>query len=363
MEQEKALLKTPLIFKRMSLDEDYFMYGCEVKKLSPMQAWREIYLRPITNGSLRASILCLLSVTLGSSFLSLPYLMKTQGIVLCLLLFFFSAFACHWTLSLLAQVSIKEGSFEYSDMMAKYYSNNMVIFTNVMVLICNIGSVLAWNKFMSNILSNLMEYMNMPEMFGDREYTKILISMLVVLFVQVPICTFNVFARFHVLSIIGSFMIIYIILVSIFEWPIFFEQNFSWNRLSFFNLNVSSVDTLCILFFSFGNHSTILNAMSELDPNNEKRIKILVNYTSFSESFLYLVTMLVGYFSTYDLTNEIYINRTYQSIFMIIGKFLLIGLMICNVGLYYYMIKPYFDFRKEKDKNHFKLEDEPFNIR
>jgi amino acid permease len=362
MEQDKALLKTPLIFKRISLDEEYFTYGCEVKKLTPTQVWREIYLRPITNGSLRASILCMLSVTLGSSFLSLPYLMKKEGIVLCLILFFFSSLACHWTLSLLAKVSIKEKSFEYSDMMAKYYSNNMVTFTTVMLLICNIGSLLAWNKFMSDILSNLIEYLNLPDMLGDKDYTKILLSMLVVLFVQVPICTFNVFAKFHVLSIIGSLMIIYIILVSIFEWPIFFEQNFSWNRLSFFNLNLSSIDTLCIFFFSFGNHSTILNAMSELDPNTEKRIKILVDYTSFSETFLYLVTMLVGYFSTYDLTQEIYINRAYQSIFMIVGKFVIIVVMICNVGLYYYMIKPYFDFRKESD-NRFKLDEEIFNIR
>ncbi len=360
MDSDKEI-QTPLIYKRMSLDEDYYNFAYEVKKLSSLQIWREIYFRPITNGSLRASILCLLSVTLGSSFLSLPYLMKSQGIILCLVLFFLSAFACHWTLKILSQVSIKEGLYEYSDMVMAFYSNRMAHFTTAMCLICNIGSVVAWNKFISDIMSNLVDYLKLPEMFGDTEYTKILLSMSIVLFIQVPCCTFNVFARFHVLSLVGSLLIIYIIFVSIFEWPYFFQMNYSWEKLKFFNLNMDTLDTLCIFFFSFGNHSTILNAISELDPNTEKRIKILVNYTSFSETFLYLVTMLVGYFSTYDLTDEIYINRPYQSLFMIAGKILYMGVMICNIGLYYYMIKPYFEFKKEEDR--FKLEQEGFNLR
>jgi hypothetical protein len=47
--------------------------------------------------------------------------------------------------------------------------------------------------------------------------------------------------------------------------------------------------------------------------------------------------MFIGYFSTFDDTDDIYINRADQSIFMIFGKATFIILLICNIGLYYYM--------------------------
>ena len=96
-----------------------------------------------------------------------------------------------------------------------------------------------------------------------------------------------------------------------------------------------------------------MNTINELFPKTQRRIKKLVNYTSFSEIFFYLITILVGYFSTYNETDEIYINRSYQSTFMVIGKFLYMGVMICNVCLYYYMIKPYLEYVYgiEKEEN------------
>jgi amino acid permease len=213
-----------------------------------------------------------------------------------------------------------------------------------MCLINNFGSQIAWNKFISNILSNLLAYYGNPDFIISTEYTKLFLSIMIVLFIQVPICTLNTIARLHVLSILGCVLILYVILVSIFEFPYYFEQNFEWDKICYFNFNVDFLSVFCIFFFAFGNHSTIMNALSELYPKTDIRINKLVNYTSYSEMILYFITMFVGYFSTYNLTDEIYINREYQSPFMLVGKFLYMGVMICNIGLYYYMIKPFLEY-------------------
>ncbi len=53
--------------------------------------------------------------------------------------------------------------------------------------------------------------------------------------------------------------------------------------------------------------------------------------------------MYLGYFSTLDQTNDIYIDRPYQSIYMILGKMLYVIPLLCNVGLYYFITKPYLE--------------------
>jgi amino acid permease len=342
----------PLLEHRVSLD----IYGNEpeLNVLPPLEKWRQVYFSPITQGSLRASIMCLLCVTLGSSLLSMPYTMKSLGVILGLIMFFITGFICHWTLVLVEKVAIKEKIYDYGDLVEKHYSKPIVGLTVIMCLVNNLGSVMAWNKFMMDIFSNLLEYYNVTSiMYFSPEYTKLIFGILIVLFIQVPICCSNSLGKLHVLSILGCLLILYVIIISLFEFPYFFQKNFSTQKIVYFNFDEKFLETICIFFFAFGNHSTIMNTISELHPKTDRRIKKLVNYTSYSEIFFYLITILVGYFSTYNETDEIYINREYQSIFMVVGKFLYMGVMICNVCLYYYMIKPYLEYVYgiEKEEN------------
>jgi amino acid permease len=66
-------------------------------------------------------------------------------------------------------------------------------------------------------------------------------------------------------------------------------------------------------------------------------INKLAKYSFNLQLFLFIGVMFIGYFSTFDQTEDIYINRADQSIFMVIGKAFFIILLLCNIGLYYYM--------------------------
>jgi amino acid permease len=195
-----------------------------------------------------------------------------------------------------------------------------------------------------------LDYSQILDSLQTSSYAKFLISLVFVLLLQLPVCTIESFAQLHILSLVGAFMLFYVVLVSIFEFPFYFKKYFQPEKVNYFNLNVNIFQTFCVFFFAFGNHTSILNVLYELKDKTTARIKMLVNYTYYLEFSLYLVVMLVGYFSTLDQTNEIYIDRPGQSIFMVIGKVLYALCMVCNIGLYYYMIRPNLEYLFNKSQ-------------
>lgn len=48
----------------------------------------------------------------------------------------------------------------------------------------------------------------------------------------------------------------------------------------------------------------------------------------------------MGYFSTYQETNEIFVDRMEEGIFMVVGKLLYVFSLSCHIGLYYYISRP-----------------------
>ena len=125
---------------------------------------------------------------------------------------------------------------------------------------------------LTNILSNILDYYCIEDFIINTGCTKLILSVLIVILIQVPVCTLNTIARLHVLSILGCLLILYVVIISIFEFPYYFHKNFSPDKITYFNFNVDLMQNFCIFFFAFGNHSTITNAINELNPSTEKRI-------------------------------------------------------------------------------------------
>lgn len=144
----------PLIDRRTSLDyeavAEYLKYkeqGDETIYLRKLQEWKYLYFQPITKGSVRASIFCLLCVSVGSGVLSLPYNIKVPGLILGMIIFLISSFATYWTLNLLKEAAYKDKIYSYGELVEKYYGKKLLITTEVILVINNMGSIVAWNMF------------------------------------------------------------------------------------------------------------------------------------------------------------------------------------------------------------------------
>ena len=110
--------------------------------------------------------------------------------------------------------------------------------------------------------------------------------------------------------------------------------------MKYFDFNINILKVFCMFFFSFGNHNAILNVVKDLKNPTIKRGKKVVHYSFYIEFFVYLTTMLIGYFSTYEDTKEIFIDRPNQSFFLLIGKMFYIVALTCHIGMFYYISKP-----------------------
>jgi amino acid permease len=110
-----------------------------------MKAKSTMYLEPISKGSLRASVLCLVCLSISTSVLSMPYTMKVNGVVLCLILFIVAWYATTWTMHLLAKVSMKEQIFDYTELVRLFYGDQMGLVTEIVLLINNLAGIVCYN--------------------------------------------------------------------------------------------------------------------------------------------------------------------------------------------------------------------------
>jgi vesicular inhibitory amino acid transporter len=306
---------------------------------------RQIYFQPMHPGSLRASIFCLICVTLGSGMLPLPYFFKTNGIILTLLIYFFCAFSTLRTLKILCNLSYKTKIYSYNELVAHYFGQNskMVIYSITVLLINSLGSIIAWSVLISKFLKDIYEYINIPQYKIDLFvfYT----SLIILCFIQIPLATFKTVAEFYIVSTIGIIQILYVIIVLIIEFPFYFTKYFHYklffnNTSNFFNVNLKLVEMPLCFFIAFGNHSTILSVIYEIQNKTKNRVQNAGRLTFYSELVIYLIIMFISFFSTFDYTNEIYLDRPHVSKLMIIGELFMMILMICNISLYYYMMIP-----------------------
>ncbi len=141
--------------------------------------------------------------------------------------------------------------------------------------------------------------------------------------------------------------------VALIEFPFYFMENYKWDKILFYKFDDNILRVICLYFFAFGNHNSILNVLSDLNNPTKKRCLKVVNFSFNIEFYVYITVMIIGYFSTFQDTNEIFIDRPGQSIFLVLGKILYIISLICHIGLYYYFTKPSFEvlFNKSEKFN------------
>ena len=313
--------------------------------IDSFQKIKQIYFQPMRPGSLRASIFCLICVTLGTGMLPLPYFFKSNGIILTLFIFFFCAFSTLLTLKILINLSYKNKIYSYNELVAQYFGkgSSMESYSITMLLINSLGSIIAWSVLINKFIKDILMFFNCE---SDKVDLYVLyFSLMILCLVQIPLATFKTLAKFHIVSTIGIFQILYVIGVLIIEFPFHFKNNFHINEFihnkdNFININLKLIEMPLVFFIAFGNHSTILSVIDEIQNKSKIRVRNAGRLTFYSELIIYLIIMFLSFFSSFDQTHEIFLDRNHQTIPMIIGECLMLILMICNISLYYYMMLP-----------------------
>ena len=308
------------------------------------------YFSPLAPGSLRASIFALICVTLGSGMLPLPYFFKRNGIFLSLIIFLFVGFTTLSTIKILLNLANKNKIYVYNDIVNVYYNNHMVTYSIIVLLINSLGSIIAWNVIILNCLGEILHYFHIYN-----ETYPYYISLLILCFILIPVSTYQTISKFYIVSTFGILQILYVVFVVLIEFPMYFKENIkTWKfKVKFFydHFNFLSFIEMHLNFIiAFGNHSTLLSVVDEIKNKTSKRVMEVGTGTFYSELFIYLIIMFFSYFSTFNHTKQVYLDRPHQTILLLIAHFFLINLMICNQLLYYYMLIPMLQIGFNNDK-------------
>lgn len=136
-----------------------------------------------------------------------------------------------------------------------------------------------------------------------------MIGSFVALFILFPLGSINKMSGFRYISIISITSLLYIMFVLVFELPQYIVQNYSYERMNFVTLDWSFFSNFSITFFAFGCHLEFVPICDELKDSNDNRVSKVVYRSVVTNSLFYLTIGMAGYFSTYETTKQIVIER------------------------------------------------------
>lgn len=108
--------------------------------------WKNRLFRPMTNGSMRGSIFCLLCITFGSGILSLPFSIKLCGLALSLIIYLISAYLVYATLNLLCDCAFESNRIDYLNLVCDTFGYKVMTFTTLANLISNFGAIIVYQQ-------------------------------------------------------------------------------------------------------------------------------------------------------------------------------------------------------------------------
>lgn len=303
--------------------------------------------RPVKNGTLNAEICCLISVSLATGMLPLPFLFRSNGVFVAGAMFVGCAFLTYGTLKYLISTAKRKNIYDYAVLVAEIYGQKhpMVLLCVVAMLINSFGSIIVWNIYIREFIDGLLHYF-LPEYASS--FSSSFCTFALLFFVQIPIVVFKKGEEFDIMSFVGVLQIFYVMIVVLIELPMYFKIFFSpsifFTTKFYFKFNYKILELPFIFFAAFGNHSTILSAVSRVNNKTEERVQFVGKRAFYMEIFIYAFFMVVCFFSTFERTEENFLKRPFRTRIMMLAQVNMIILMVCNISLYFFTTLPTFEY-------------------
>jgi amino acid permease len=267
-------------------------------------------------GSLRGSIFSLCASAIGSGVLSLPYVLGLNGWVLGLVFILVGAFAAAWSLFMIAESAIKAKVENLSKLSNLAGGIKLERFLQMNIFVSLWGSCISYQIIISTLVARFLKKCGVsPEdnfAFFDTWQYRAMQAIPTAVIILFPLSMIKDMSGFRHISVVSIFALIYTGIVLFCELPEYIKAYradpdvdielacFDWN---FFT-------GASITFFAYNCHVQLLPIYSELVNPNEKRIKKVVARSISIDVLFYASIALAGYFSTYNKTPKIVLDRS-----------------------------------------------------
>lgn len=174
------------------------------------------------------------------------------------------------------------------------------------------------------------------------------------------------FSGLNFYAFLGIVFSIFLGLVTVFEFPVYLTEylvGFKHNKskpledisfkhyenylenINFFEISSfrEVVKSTCVYFYSFAYHGGSLIIIKNFKNKSEACIKKVFADSVWITFTVYYLVMLLGYLGNLQYTQEVFINRPNQSIYLLIAKVLYSASLIFNIGFTYVLSKKYME--------------------
>jgi len=300
------------------------------------------YFGKIDDGSLRGSIFSMASIPFGSGCLLFPYAVYCVGPVLALILFIIVTILSYWTLYLLVWSGMKLDKMDYNQLLEELVGRKFRIFSDINNVILTVGVIMSYQNIISSFSLTILE-----DFFGieKTDTVKLFQMFIMMIFTQFPLSLLRNIGRLQFASILGTFALIYTIVVMIIELPNNLKDNLEIQPIQWFKpLDWSILDTMSIFLYGFSSHNGIFPVYQELkNPTVQRNMKVL-DRSIILDGALYLSISAAGYFAAYPTMEQIILDaKCYNSDIAIkIGKITLIICLTCIMAINYNIMRQSF---------------------
>lgn len=276
------------------------------------KSWFSRTFSPMTEGGIRGNIFLLIITTLGSSFFYLPYLARKTGLFSTILMVTFNAilgYICSRVLYLgFKQTKAKT----YSECMELLLGRKMGFLSNVIILIHTIGAVMStWIFSYRFLLNGLLQLLQLPENgpFAKNFLLSFFPGGFALIFL---VSLFGSTEKLKKISLMGIFLIIYLIIVFVYLTPEYFNYYDQRNEIqikgviwSWYMLKLWGITNYMYL-----NQYAIMPICANTTNVNFKRVTKIIRRSIMAVFLIYVLICFCGYFSLpSDSDNDIFLLR------------------------------------------------------
>jgi amino acid permease len=296
---------------------------------------------PVKEGSLRGSTIALASITFGSGCLSFPYAVAQVGPILAVIIFILVACFSYFTLRIIIEIGFDQGVWEYNDLIKKYIGDKWLFFSDINNIILCSGLIIGYQYTISKFTLEVME-----SLFDiDCQNVKIkIIQMSICMIFQIFLSSFKDMSKLQYVSMIGSFALIYTIVIVVVEMPFYLYEYLKSNTIVYFvPITWNILDTLSIFVFGFSSHNGALPVYTDLKRRTDERVFKVLNRSVSLEIILYIFISFGGFFSSFYSSPDVFLRRPdlpgFIDYYIIIAKVTLIICLHCIMAINYNIMR------------------------
>jgi len=255
----------------------------------------------------------MISAALGGGVLSLSYVFALSGWVIGLILLAIGCIAGIWSNLIIAKIAIKHNLKNLDEVAFKAGGNFLRKFLQIMMIVYVTGACIGYQIFIGQLLSYFFEQV-LP--VGDENFIesfefRLLINAPIAGVILLPLSLKRDMSSLAFAGVLSVAALTYTMVVMLVETPFYWKEyrnapqtiiyafKFDWNILTSFSL----------VFFAYTCQMSLLPVYSELVKPNYQRISKIVHRALLVDALFYYCVACTGYFSMFNATSDVVLER------------------------------------------------------